>query len=234
MRVRGVPTDTDDDTRTGLQEDAIPPWWSQPNLGLVAVWVLFSVYAFKLAPNAASVTDRTLLEAAINLGVGEDGVLINRVFFALFNLMGVWGSVYACLLLPTGRSANRVPAWPFVAAAFFLGTFALLPYFAIWQPTAPPTQQQQQQSGKVEGEAKRKSTVTRVLESRANAALLAAGTAYFVAMAATAGPDAWGKFFLLFDKSRFTHVMTLDFVFLTFMAPFWLINDAEQRQWSKG
>lgn len=28
----------------------------------------------------------------------------------------------------------QMPAWPFVAASFGVGIFALLPYFAIWKP----------------------------------------------------------------------------------------------------
>ena len=52
-------------------------------------------------------------------------------------------------------------------------------------------------------------------------------------MAFTAGGHAWGSFFVLFGKSKFTHIMSLDFLVLTLMAPFWVLNDAEMRKWDK-
>lgn len=51
-------------------------------------------------------------------------------------------AIYAALLIPGARSENKIPAWPFVSASFFLGAFALVPYMALWQPkeisAAPP------------------------------------------------------------------------------------------------
>ena len=42
----------------------------------------------------------------------------------------------------------QVPAWPFVAASFGVGVFALGPYFALWTPSreaqAPPPQEELQ------------------------------------------------------------------------------------------
>ena len=55
---------------------------------------------------------------------------MNPVFFSLFNMMGVYPAVYAALLVPGGRSAGGLPAWPFITGSFFLGAFALLPYMA--------------------------------------------------------------------------------------------------------
>jgi RsiW-degrading membrane proteinase PrsW (M82 family) len=69
------------------------------------------------------------------LGVGEhDGFVVNQVFVSLFSLMGIYPALYACLLVPAGRSENKVPAWPFVALSFLLGAFALLPYMVLWRP----------------------------------------------------------------------------------------------------
>lgn len=56
---------------------------------------------------------------------------MNPIFYSLFNLMGVYPAIYAALLVPGGRSANGVPAYPFVIGSFFLGAFALLPYMAL-------------------------------------------------------------------------------------------------------
>eukprot|EP00958_Prasinococcus_capsulatus_P019325 scaffold2362_cov175-Prasinococcus_capsulatus_cf.AAC.1 len=41
--------------------------------------------------------------------------------------------VHAMDLALPGRS-TRVPAWPFLTASFAFGCFALLPYFALWEP----------------------------------------------------------------------------------------------------
>jgi hypothetical protein len=38
---------------------------------------------------------------------GEDFV-VNQVYTALFNIMGIWPLIYACLLIPGGRSDNKV------------------------------------------------------------------------------------------------------------------------------
>jgi len=38
------------------------------------------------------------------------------------------------LLIPGGRSANKVPAWPFVVLGYGFGAFALLPFMALWRP----------------------------------------------------------------------------------------------------
>ena len=48
-----------------------------------------------------------------------------------------------------------------------------------------------------------------------------------------AGPEAWQAYFRMFDESRFVHVTSLDFCFLTLLAPFWVLNDASKRQWSQ-
>jgi hypothetical protein len=48
--------------------------------------------------------------------------------------MGIWPAIYASLLIPAGRSANKLPAWPFVMLSFAFGVFALLPYFTFWRP----------------------------------------------------------------------------------------------------
>ena len=52
----------------------------------------------------------------------------------MFNIIGLYTFFFQCLLIPGGRSANKVPAWPFVVLSFGLGAFALLPYMALWRP----------------------------------------------------------------------------------------------------
>ena len=76
--------------------------------------------------------------------------------------------MYAALLLPSAKSGNRVPAWPFVALSVFFGAGGLLPYFALWRP-APPTDVYAANS-----------KVTRFLESKLNAGLILLGLGAFI------------------------------------------------------
>ena len=193
------------------------------NFGIFALWLGFSVYAFKLSPNAAVVTDKTLLEARIlHGGAYEDGGTVNPIVFALFNVLGLLPALYACLLLPTGASRNGVPCWPFVSLSFFLGAFGLLPYFALWEPS---------DEKKV---LESRSKVTGALESKAAAAGFLLAVVYLTTLVVGASGSDWAGYFALFGKSRFVHVSTLDFCVLTLMAPFWVSNDAETRKWNKG
>lgn len=43
------------------------------------------------------------------------------VLTQLFLVMGVWPLIYTALLVPSGKSANGVPAWPFLTASYALG-----------------------------------------------------------------------------------------------------------------
>jgi hypothetical protein len=63
------------------------------------------------------------------------------------------------------------------------------------------------------------------------AALLTGGALFLLAAAATAGGAAWSEYLKLFDESRFVHVTSIDFLCLTAFAPFWMWNDAQQRDW---
>ena len=66
-----------------------------------------AVYAFVLSPNQTPFRDTYFLEKLVGLGA-NDGVKINTVFTQLFFIMGIWPGVYACLLLPSAKSGNKV------------------------------------------------------------------------------------------------------------------------------
>jgi hypothetical protein len=55
---------------------------------------------------------------------------------AHFQWMGLWPALVGLALRGDWRA--RFPAWPFVLASFFLGCFALLPWFVL-RPQAPRT-----------------------------------------------------------------------------------------------
>ena len=192
----------------------------QSNLVLAGLWVALGLYAALLAPDSAPLVDKSILEAVFRGGTTADGDTINTVFFALFNVMGVLPAVYMALLLPSGRSGNGVPAWPFIVGSFGFGAFALLPYFALWTPSAAPV--------------RRLNRVERFVQSRANAGLLLSAAVFLVGMAATAGEPSWKAYFELFGRSKLVHVTSVDFAILTASAPFWVFHDAERRKWDKG
>lgn len=167
--------------------------------------------------------------------------------------MGVWPAIYASLMIPSGKSENKVrlsrrrlwlsvsnptspsptqvPAWPFVAGSVFFGAFALLPYMALWQPLKDSTDARSPPPPEdLEGA---KGIMLKGLESPVTPVLLLGAAAYQFYQVATAGPAQWSEFSHLFDESRFTHVMSLDFLMLTTLAPFWMSNDATVRNWDK-
>ncbi|KAF5825717.1 hypothetical protein DUNSADRAFT_7357 [Dunaliella salina] len=48
-----------------------------------------------------------------------------------------------------------------------------------------------------------------------------------------AGPAAWADYGRLLDESRLVHITTVDFLSVTALAPFWMLNDAEARGWEQ-
>ena len=46
---------------------------------------------------------------------------MNAIVQQLFLIMGVWPLVYTALLIPSGKSANGVPAWPFITLSYAVG-----------------------------------------------------------------------------------------------------------------
>lgn len=135
--------------------------------------------------------------------------------------------IYCALLIPGGKSGNKIPAWPFISASFGLGAFALIPYFALWQepqqtPTLPPTKEETEGLGNL---------MLKGMESPVLAVLLWAGSAYCLYQAATAGVPSWNAYIKLLQESRFVHVTSLDFLMCTGFSSFWMYNDAQLRNW---
>lgn len=92
------------------------------------LWIGLASYAFILAPPDQPDTS-TLIK---NLVIGKfEG--INPIIVSLFYIMGVWPMIYSCLLFIDGKQ-QKIPAWPFAAASFGVGAFAVLPYLALREP----------------------------------------------------------------------------------------------------
>lgn len=162
------------------------------NVGFALLWLGFSLYAFLLAPPAQPDT----LDLIIKLSSGEWSG-INPAIVALFNLMGIWPMVYACMALIDGVG-QKVPAWPFVAASFGVGAFALLPYLALRQSN--PT---------FEGS---KTKLINLLDSVWLGRAIFLGSAVLLAYGLFNGD--WSDFAQQWRSSQFIHVMSLDFCML--------------------
>lgn len=177
-------------------------------IGFSSLWLGFVLYAFFLAP--PNQPDTVELIQKIALGQFEG---VNPLIVALFNLMGVWPMLYACVLLADGRG-QKLPASPFVALTFGLGAFALLPYLAFRRPNpvflGP------------------RDRLLRFLDSRWLAIGLTGITIGLLAYGL--GQGDWADFAQQWQTSRFIHVSSLDFCLLTLLFPTIVADDMARRQ----
>lgn len=178
-------------------------------------------YAAVLAPAQTPYRDQYFIEKLVGLR-SNDGFAINTILFCEFYIMGLWPVVYASLLLPSARNkkSGGVPVWPFLILSFGIGAFGLLPYFGLWQPPPPKVTRDELQKFPLN-----------VLENKlvAYAALLS-GIGLGVT-AALAGADQWTEMLQYVRESKFIHVMSVDFLTLSSLAPFWVYNDMATRRW---
>lgn len=176
-------------------------------LGFGLLWLSLIGYAFWLAPPDQPETV-TLIQ---HLATGQ-WTNINPLVVSLFNLMGVWPLIYACVLLFDGRG-QKIPAWPFASLSFGVGAFALLPYLALRQPYP-------QFSGS-------KNLLLKVLDSRWTGLGIAALAGGLLGYGVLAGD--WSDFIRQWQTSRFIHVMSLDFCILSLVFPALLGDDLTRR-----
>jgi hypothetical protein len=204
--------------------------------GLLLLWAALLTYIFKFSPNQTPTLDNFVVLKLIGQKA-EDPYVVNPVFEAVFNVMGVYPAIFGALLVPGGRSGRRssgplgaaLPAWPFVTAAFGLGAYALIPYMALW---VPPTPEEAPVLPPPPEETKGASRLfLRGAESPVLPALLLAAGAYWISRAVSSPPAAWLEYLRMFDSSRLVHATTVDFALCTALVPFWLSVDAEGRRW---
>ncbi|MEL6248431.1 MAG: DUF2834 domain-containing protein [Cyanobacteria bacterium J06627_15] len=177
-------------------------------LGLGLLWLGFALYAFGGAPPAQS--DTLALIQQLSTGQWQG---LNPLVVALFNLMGVWPVIYACWALIDGRQQS-FPAWPFVAASFAIGAFALLPYLVLRQPASTFTGP--------------KTGLLNFVDSRWVG--LGCAIATFSLLIYGLGNGSWSDFIQQWQTSRFIHVMSLDFCLLCGLVPSLLGDDMARRQ----
>lgn len=160
---------------------------------LLGVWLLFINYSLFLAPVE-----------------GPDDYFMQLITFqsldpllvAVFSLLGVYPLVFAILLLENDKSS--IPAWPFSLGAFFLGAFSLLPYFAFHNDFE---------------QIKRNRTSKKLysLLRKPSLILILGGITIALFLYGTLLGNV-GEYAHAFQTSRFVHVMTIDFVVLTFLS----------------
>ncbi|MFB2982212.1 DUF2834 domain-containing protein [Microseira sp. BLCC-F43] len=171
------------------------------------LWVGFVGYAFLLAPPNQPDTP----ELIQNLSTGNwQG--INSLVVSLFNIMGVWPMIYACLLLADGRG-QKLPAWLFTGLSFGVGAFALLPYLGLREPNR--------------GFVGSKNITLKILDSRFTGFILTLVTVGLVVYGLRDGN--WGDFIQQWRSDRFIHVMSLDFCLLSLLFPGMLGDDMARR-----
>ncbi len=195
------------------------------SVGLLALWGALLVYALVFSPNQVPQFDSYLLRKFLNLE--DDGVSINTVFTSLFYIMGLWPLMYTALLIPAGKTRG-LRVMPFVALSYGIGAFGLLPFMALWRPddtikSLPP------EGEDLEGG---KNIIARGMENPLVAWGILGGALYCVGTAALASNTQWHDYVTLFWMSRFVHVMSIDFMTLSVLAPFWMDNDAKLRNWA--
>ena len=171
------------------------------------IWLTFIIYAFSIAPPDRPET----LDLILNLSTGQI-TEINPLIVALFNLMGIMPAIYTCLMLVDGQG-QKITAGKFVLAAFGIGAFALLPYFALRQ--ANPHWQ-----GK-------KSKLLSITESPITAITLTIFTLGLIFFGVDTGN--WIDFVQQWQTNKFIHVMSLDFCLLCLLLPVLVKDDLTRR-----
>jgi hypothetical protein len=201
--------------------------------GLLILWLGLLAYIFRLSPNQTPSLDSFVVLKLIGQKA-DDPYVVNPVFEAVFNIMGVYPAIFGALLVPGGKSGKgplgtALPAWPFVAAAFGLGAYAMIPYMALWvppkpeeAPVLPPTPEETKGWNRL---------FLRGAETPILPALLLAAGSYWLFRAGTSPASAWLEYLRQFDSSRLVHATTVDFALCTALVPFWLSLDAEGRRW---
>ncbi|KAD3066635.1 hypothetical protein E3N88_34515 [Mikania micrantha] len=129
---------------------------------------------------------------------------------------------FLILLLYGGLiSKGNVPVFPFLLLSFFLGAYALIPYFILWRPPPPVTE-----------ETELKKWPLNFLESKLTAGVIFAVGLGLIVNAGLATGDNWKEYFQYFGGSRLIHVTSIDFTLLSSFAPFWVYNDMSARKWT--
>jgi hypothetical protein len=193
------------DTAALKPDSMFNPWPRRIGFGLL--WLGFGLYAFLLAP-----PDKPDTFELIKRLSSQDIAGVNPLIVYLFNIMGVLPLLYSAVLYADGRG-QKIPAWPFAVGSFFLGAFALLPYFILRQPNP-------QFGG-------RKNWWIKLWDSRITGILIAIAAITLLYLGLSQGD--WANFVYQWQHDRFIHVMSLDFCMLSIVFPGLIKDDMARR-----
>jgi hypothetical protein len=171
------------------------------------IWLLFTGYAFLLAPPDSPETWQLI----INLSTGQ-WTGINPLIIALFNLMGLWPMIYAAVMLFDGSNQKFKPGF-FNAASFAVGAFAILPYLGLRQPSQNVTVTA--------------TPLLKLLDNRWLVVAIGLGAIALLSYGFTQGN--WPNFVHSWQTQRFIHVMSLDFLMLSALFPVLVRDDLSRR-----
>ena len=151
-----------------------------------------------------------MISNMMTMNIGD----INPLIVTIFNLMGVWPIILACILL-FDREKRPVPAWPFVIGTFFLGSYVLLPYLGLRrsQPVFSGT----------------RTRFIKIIDSRITGICVLIVTLVMLIWGLT-GAD-WADFREMWRSNMFINVMSIDFAILCLFFPFVLPDDMARRDW---
>jgi hypothetical protein len=189
-----------------LKPDATSNPWPR-RIGFGLLWLGFSLYAFLGSPPDNPDTFE-LIKRLSSMDIAG----VNPLIVYLFNIMGVLPLLYSAVLYADGRG-QKIPAWPFAVGSFFLGAFALLPYFILRQPNP-----------RFIGP---KNWWIKIWDARITGILIAVAAITLLYLGLSQGD--WSDFVQQWHTDRFIHVMSLDFCMLSLVFPGLIKDDMARR-----
>jgi len=164
---------------------------------LFAIWIGFTSYTIWLAPIDQSYT-WFVGQKLLTLQWQE----LNAFITALFWLMGIWSTIYGCLMFADGRMQN-FRAFPYFIGSMFTGVICLLPYLIL-----------RQSNQTFYGE---KDDWLRFFDKRSTGIILLVSTIALLAYAFLAGD--WNDYIRQFQTQQFVHLISLDFCLMGLIFP---------------
>ena len=203
------------------------PLWKKIRIPILLAYIGFVLYGFFLGPGSNASSD--VLRKTLAGSYDE----INDLFFAIFNLMGALGLVYASILNPGAAQQSKLPTGIFSFLGMFLGFIGIGPYVIARDYVPSVTKEQVEKKG----------VISKVLESRIFGLfpLIYSLWAYSFAFGIfTPGTESWHDvvfysaavdLWRLCKSDRFVSSTTIDFITLSSLLWGPLTEDMKRRGW---
>jgi len=176
---------------------------------VILLVIIFYVYLFAPTSDPSSLL---LIRKMYSVNYHE----VNPLVFSVFNLMGVWPMIYSLVLIFEAEK-QTVPVWLFIFLSFFLGGFILLIYYSYRIPqTCYPD---------------KFTRAMKIAEKKRNSVVLGITGLALVLYGIIYGD--YSDYFYLFNVNSLVHVMSIDFLLVTFLFPVILRDDMQRRDFYK-